>query len=146
MPRLLLVDEVTARRLRVAAALTGAFDVITASDGEDPLRVARSSRPDLVLVAVHRAHPEASLRLCRTLRTDVRPVRRVAVYDARARPAEAEAVMGPWLADGYLTGSRFDEILAFAEAVWRGERPVRNVGPAPSALARLAGRLFRGET
>lgn len=144
-PRVLVVDDRPKDRLHVVAALAGRFDVFSLAVGEDPLRVARARRPDLVLLSLGGSGVDELLRVCRTLRTDVRPIGRVAVY-ARGRPPRAAApVRDTWLADGYLAGE-FDgpAIVAFAEAVLRGEGPVRLPEAAGSPLARLVDRLRRG--
>ena len=74
-----------------------------------------------------------------------RPLERVAVYVRGRPPRTAEQVCETWRADGYLAGE-FDgpALLDFAEAVLRGERPVRIPDVTASPLARLVGRLRRG--
>jgi CheY-like chemotaxis protein len=144
MPRLLLIDDVASRRLLAVSALASRFEVISAMDDEDPLRVARTSRPDVALIAVHRRNPDASLRLCRTLRTDVRPIRPIGLYDGNRRPQPAEQVTRAWLADGYLVGEvTGPDLVEFVDALLRGEQPVRSLGAPPSALGRLVRRLTR---
>src|SRR5687767_3462449 len=73
-PRLMLVDDDASRRIEAVAALSGRFDVVPVGEEDDALRVARTRRPDVVLVSLSRRHPDVGLRLCRTLHTDVRPV------------------------------------------------------------------------
>lgn len=141
---MLVVDDYPRDRLRVVAALAGRFDVFPVPSGEDPLRAARTRRPDLVLLSLAHGAADTALRACRTLRTDVRPIGHVAVY-ARGRPPRAvEHVCETWRADGYLAGN-FDgpALLAFAEAVLRGERPVQVPDVSVNPLARIIGRLRR---
>lgn len=144
-PRVLVVDDRPRDRLHVVAALAGRFDVFPLPTGEEPLRAARARRPDLVLLSLGGGGADEALRVCRTLRTDVRPIDRVAVYARGRPPRPAEAVRDTWLADGYLAGE-FDgpAIVAFVEAVLRGERPMHRTEGGESALARLVGRLRRG--
>lgn len=141
-PRVLVVDENPRRRLLVVAALAPRFDVHPLPAGEDPLRTARGRRPELVLFALDRANADDTLRFCRTLRTDVRPIEHVAVYADGRPPRPAEVVTEAWRADGYLAGAfGGDEVLAFAEAVLRGERPVRLPATSDGVLSRLRDRL-----
>ncbi len=142
---MLVVDDHARDRLHVVAALAGRFDVFPVPSGDDPLRAARARRPELVLVSLGHGSVDDALRICRTLRTDVRPLERVAVYVRGRPPRTAEQVCETWRADGYLAGE-FDgpALLDFAEAVLRGERPVRIPDVSASPLARLVGRLRRG--
>lgn len=141
-PRLMLVEPDVARRLEAVSALASRFDVVPVAEGEDPLRVARTRRPDIAVLSVQARRPDVSFRLCRTLRTDLRPVGRVGIVDRTGRPRPPGQVLDLWLADGYLAGEPgADEVVAFVEAVWRGERPVRCEEPRLGPLARLLGRL-----
>lgn len=140
-PRVLVVDATPNQRLRVVAALSSTFEPLPLADGEDPLRTARAKHPDLVLFALDRADVDQVLRFCRTLRTDIRPVGRVAVYTRGQPPRPIETILETWRADGVLAGA-VDEIASFSEAVLRGERPVRVVEGGP--LGRLIGRLRSG--
>lgn len=140
-PRLLLVDERAARRLSAVAALSARFEVVPVGDGEDPLRAARSHRPDLAIVVVARRKPEMSLRLCRMLRTDLRPVPCVGLVDPGPTPRPAAEVQLHWLADGYLAmACSPEELLAFGDALWRGERPCVEAPPA-GRVRRMLSRL-----
>jgi DNA-binding response OmpR family regulator len=127
------------------SALTSRFEVFPLPPGDDPLRAARARRPDVVLLALSRAAPDEALRLCRTLRTDVRPLDCVGIYVRGRPPRTAEQVCDIWRADGYLAGT-FDSfgLLAFAEALLRGERPVL-LPPegGEGALGRFVDRLRR---
>ncbi|MDP2315808.1 MAG: hypothetical protein Q8P41_23125 [Pseudomonadota bacterium] len=143
-PRVLVVDDRPRDRLHAVAALAERFDVYPLPSGEDPLRAARARRPELVLLSLSRGGVDEALRVCRTLRTDVRPIERVAVYARGRPPRTAEQVCDDWRADGYLAGD-FDgaALLAFVEAVLRDERPVRLPEPSANALMRLWGRIRR---
>lgn len=140
-PRVLVVDATPAQRLRVVAALSAGFEPAALADGEDPLRTARAKRPDLVLFALDRADVDQVLRYCRTLRTDIRPIERVAVYTRGQPPRPSETILETWKADGLLAGT-VDEVADFAWAVLRGERPVRVAQTGP--LGRLIGRIRSG--
>lgn len=141
-PRLLLLEHEVARRLEAVAALAAAWDVVPVAEGEDPLRVARTRRPDVAILSVHPRRPDVVFRLCRTLRTDVRPVPRVAIVDRTGAPRDPTQVLDLWLADGYLAGptdvARFVE---FVDAVARGDRPVVAPDAPHGALTRLLRRL-----
>jgi DNA-binding response OmpR family regulator len=143
--RLLLVDEVPARRLAAAAALSAHFDVLPLPDGEDPVRSARTLTPDLAIISLHPRKRTATLRLVRILRTDVRPVGRVGVVDRGAERASPAEVTGQWLADGYFGGDPNPaELTAFALAIARGERPVTELEPPLESTARRILRRLRG--
>jgi CheY-like chemotaxis protein len=139
-----VVDESPRHRLAAVAALSPRFDATPLPHGEDPLRVARARRPDLVLLALQRGAPDDGLRLCRTLRTDVRPIERVGVYVRGRPPRSVDQVCDVWRADGYLAGECDGvAIVAFAEALLRGERPVTLPEPAEGTFERLVGRFRR---
>ncbi len=141
-PRILVADDSPRLRLLVVAALSGRFDVFPLPPGEDPLRAARSRRPELVLFAMDRQNADEVLRACRTLRTDVRPIDRVAVYAAGRPPRPADVVTEAWRADGYLTGDiDADGVRSFVDAVLRGERPVRVPRARAGGLGRMVERL-----
>ena len=142
-PRVLVVDATPNQRLRVVAALSSAFEPLPLGDGEDPLRVARAKRPDLVLFALDRADVDQVLRFCRTLRTDIRAIERVAVYTRGQPPRPVTTILETWRADGVLAGD-VGPIAEFAESVLRGERPVRVV--EAGALGRLVARLRGGRS
>jgi hypothetical protein len=118
--------------------------VVTVVEGQDPVRTARASHPAVGLVFVKGRQPDAALRLARGLRTDVRAVPRVGVVDTRRRPHDAAHVLDVWAADGFYAGALDAEaLLAFAEAVWRGDRPVVSRPAEAGPIARLIGRLLR---
>ncbi len=134
-PRVLIADDVPRQRLLTVAALAPHFEVFPLPEGDDPLREARARRPELVLLSLSRTAPDAVLRICRTLRTDIRPIERVAVYTAGRPLRSVEQVCEVWRADGYLAGD-FDgaDLVSFVEAVLRGERPVRAPNRGGSGL------------
>lgn len=142
-PRLLVIDDHPARRLESTATLAPLFDAFPLAHDEDPLRAARTRRPDIALVTLARRDAEAGLRLVRTLRTDPRPVPRVGVLEHPPYARGPWVAMELWMADGWL-GLPADAaaLRAFTEALWRGDRPVRRP-PAPErgALGRLLDRL-----
>ncbi len=139
--KLLIVDDDPRRRLVVVSVLSRRFDVFPLPGGEDPLRAARSRRPDLVLFALDKRNVDDVLRYCRTLRTDVRPIDRVAVYTTGRPVRTTEIVCDLWRADGHLAGvidgARID---AFVDALMRGERPV-SLPPDGGVFGRVLDRL-----
>lgn len=139
--RVLVVDGDVARRLRAVAALSAEFEAIPVADGEDPLRAARNGRAEMALVALPRRRPRSAAHLCRMLRTDLRPVRRIAIYGRGDVPPDE--ALDQWQADAFaaedLDG---DALLAFVRAAWRGERIARAGEPPPSGpLRRLLRRV-----
>jgi DNA-binding response OmpR family regulator len=144
-PRLLVIDDDPARRIAFTSVLGAAFDAWPLPADEDPLKVARTSRPDLALVVYGGRRTDGALRLIRTLRTDTRPIPRVAAVEDGARPRGAFVARELWMADGWLGLPNEDDVLlAFAEAVWRGERPAIPAKREPGAIRRLL-RRFRSE-
>jgi DNA-binding response OmpR family regulator len=145
-PRLLLVDDDHARRLEFTSALSARWDVQPVGLDDDPLRLARSLRPPVVLLALEKARSEQVLRLCRTLRTDLRPIERVGIYEGGARRRGAWIAMELWMADGYLGLPTDGATLAgWVDAVVRGDRP--NQAPTRDeggAMGRLRSLLRRG--
>ena len=144
-PRVLIADNLPRQRLLAVAALAPHFDVFPLAEGEDPLRVARAQRPELVLLSLSRAAPDGVLRICRTLRTDIRAIEQVAVYTVGRPLRSVEQVCDVGRADGYLAGA-FDsaDLLSFVEAVLRGERPVRVPdGAADGVWSRWVARARR---
>lgn len=139
-PRLLVIDDDPARRLESTSILAQPFDAFPVAHEEDPLRAARTRRPDIALVTLSRRDTEAGLRLVRTLRTDPRPVPRVGVLEPPPYARGPWVAMELWMADGWM-GVPVDAaaLLEFTEALWRGERPVRR--PPPPSRG-LVGRLI----
>lgn len=146
-PLLLLVEPDLRARLRVSALLAGSFAVIHArmdarEVAEEPLRVARLRQPELALISLSVLEPEAGLRLCRMLKTDLAPVRGVGVRLRGAAPP-AEEIAGVWRADGILAAGD-DQVLPFVEALSRGEQPrIGSPPPGAGVLLRLLRRMRR---
>ena len=131
--RLSIVDDDTARRLRLIAALSAAYELVVPSPGDDPLKVARASRPDIVLIASGGGARAGALRLCRVLKTDVRAVPWVGLYAREGEEFPSEAAFVAALADGFcLVGAEADPVTRLAAALAAGERP----RPAPWPVAR----------
>lgn len=144
-PRLLLIEEDPTWRLKLGAALCARFELATVPDGEDPVKAARSHRPEIALIAVHHSRPAASLRLCRILKTDYRPVQKIALYDDRPPVFRLHEVQNIGVVDGYTAPvGTVEEVVALAEAVWRGEHPFLQRGnPAVGSLGRAWRRILR---
>lgn len=142
--RLLLVDDESARRLELTAALTAGWDVHPLSWADEPLKVARAERPDIVLLASKPKQSELTFRLCRTLKTDVRPVLRVAIYEEPSRARGPWIAMELWMADGHLLLPTEPAVFAaWVEAVWRGERPAQVAVGGGGGLGGLLRRLVK---
>lgn len=146
-PALLLVEPDHRARLRAAALLSDTCAVRAVTSGpdgrpEDPLRIARQLQPRIALISLSWLDPEAGLRLCRMLKTDLTPVQAVGVRLRGAAPPEEE-IASLWLADGIFAGPDHD-LPAFTDALLRGERP-RSGAPPPGAgiLLRALRRLRR---
>ena len=136
MKRLLLIDEDPRQRLLLTAFLSPHYQVEGPGPGEDPLKAARVIRPDLALLSLHRHRPDAALKLCRLLKTDLSPVRWVGIYGSGSGPPPEE-VLGPWMADGYLGGPpNAPRLLQFLEAMGRGDQPCISPPPPPSGWLR----------
>ena len=141
----MIVDGDAAMRLRLIAALSADYELVVPSPGDDPLRVARSSRPDLVLVAAGDGARAAALRLCRVLKTDVRTVPAIGLYARHGEDFPSAAAATTALVDGFLLHAGEPEpVLAFAGALARGDRafPSPWPDPAPSRLRRVLTRLL----
>lgn len=140
---LLLVEDDPATRLLATSALAGAYEVVSPSDGDDPVRVARAINPALALIGVPRRTSEA-LRLTRGLRTDLRPVP-VAVLDPRARAAMRADAPPQERVDGYYGVPLDAEALrAFVRDVLAGARPFLAASPQRGALSRFLSRVRGG--
>ena len=102
-PRILVVDdEPDALELIQYNMKTAGYDVVTAADGEEALKKARSSNPSLVILDV--MLPEVDgLEVCKSLRRD--PVTAaIPIIMLTAKAAEIDRVLGLELgADDYLT-------------------------------------------
>lgn len=146
-PRLLVVDEDPARRIELTATLSGSFDAWALPAGEDALRTARNQRPDVVVVVYGGRRTEEGLRLIRALRTDTRPIDRVAAVEFGGRPRGAFVAMELWMADGWLAlPNPAAATEAFVSAVWRGERPRVPAVGEKGAIRKLLQRFRSGPT
>jgi hypothetical protein len=141
LPRALVADFMAHRRLALIAALRDGFAPEAPPPGADLLRHARQSRPELAVLFVHPWRPDKALRQCRWLKTDLHPIRRVAVINPDGPPRDPRAVIEDFQADGYWQGGGSPaEQAAFLRRVWGGERPVEVRPSAMGLLARLLAR------
>jgi two-component system phosphate regulon response regulator PhoB len=102
-PKILVVDdEPDALELIQYNLKAAGFDVVTAADGEEALKKARSSQPSLVILDV--MLPEVDgLEVCKTLRRDP-ATSAVPIIMLTAKAAEIDRVLGLELgADDYVT-------------------------------------------
>ena len=138
-PAAVVVDARAHRRIALIDRLRADFDPDGLQPGPEVQRALRARRPDLVLVlAVPSALGEAG-RLCRWLKTDLKPVQCVAIVNQDGARQDPEAVLGRDLADGYWEGGGTpEEIAAFARDAWLGRRPVVT-RPRWGLLARILG-------
>jgi|GEM_PF-3446915 len=141
LPKLLLVDPAARDRLRVMAALTGLADVHTPEPTDDPVRLVRHTRFDLVLVALPRLAARRGLSLCRTLKTDGGRPPPVGLLDPWRRLRDIPGALEDSLADGYLGGAVDPSVLArFLDGLQAGTRPrVEHPAPPRSLWGRLRG-------
>ena len=140
-PRVLVADFMNHRRLTLLAALQPHFAVEPPPPGEDLLRHARSTKPDMVVLFAHPWRAEKAYRQCRWLKTDLRPTHRVAIINLDAPPRESKLVMDHDQADGYWQGgAKPDELVDFLQRVWAGEKPVVVKKSAMGLLAKLLRR------
>ncbi|MBM4366920.1 MAG: hypothetical protein FJ102_11975 [Deltaproteobacteria bacterium] len=143
--RLMIVDSDAATRLRLISALSADYELVVPAPGDDPLRVARSSRPDVVLIASGGGARGLALRLCRVLKTDVRTVPAIGLYARRGEDFPSAAAAVTAIADGFcLHDGDAAPLLDFARALGRGEHPVPSPWPEapPSPLRRALTRLL----
>jgi mRNA-degrading endonuclease toxin of MazEF toxin-antitoxin module len=140
-PRLLLVEPDPTGRLRLLAALSEQFEVVTLDDEEPVIRAARRLRPAVVLLGVPRVGARTVLRSCRSLKTEQNYGFHVGLVDRAFKLSDPRTAAETWLADGYVGGAATEQELAdFAGALVRGERPVTVVRPQVGLLGRLLGR------
>ncbi len=148
-PLLLVACADPARRLSLIASLRDVATLRSVSEGEDLLRLARSMRPDGILLAGGGPQGLELLRQAQRLRTDLAPFPRVGVllYSAEAPPVE---VARAHLVTGYLAGEVDDAATPeFARAVLRGDAPFRRSevgatqGKVKATLSRILHRLRR---
>ena len=148
LPKLLLVDPAARDRLRVMAALTGLADVHTPEPTDDPVRLVRHTRFDLVLVALPRLAARRGLSLCRTLKTDGGRPPPVGLLDPWRRLRDIPGALEDSLADGYLGGAVDPSVLARMDVVqrWLATRPgVTSVRSVLDALRETHRALKRGD-
>lgn len=141
LPTVLLVDPTTRDRLKMMALLTTVAQVRTPEPSEDPVRLVRHQRFDVVLVALPRLAARRGLALCRTLKTDGTRPPPVGILDPWRRLHDVEGALHESMADGYL-GGRVERALAeeFLAELLAGRRPVHALEPAPRSLwGRLRG-------
>ncbi len=143
--RLMIVDSDAATRLRLIAALSADYELVVPAPGDDPLRMARSSRPDIVLVAAGGGARGVALRLCRVLKTDVRTVPAIGLYARRGEEFPSAAAAATAMVDGFcLHEGDAAALLSMARALGRGERPLPTPWPdaSTSSLRRVLNRLL----
>ena len=120
MPRVLIVEDEPSQRETLAYSLErDGYEVLTAADGLDALKVARSQRPDLILLDVMLPGMDG-IEVCRILRQETD----VPILMLTARAEEVDRVVGLEVgADDYVTkpfGMR--ELLARIRALLRRAR------------------------
>lgn len=145
-PKLLLVDDDLPRRLQVTSDLGARWDVHPCTLDDDPLKLARAMRPSVVLLGMERRTSDRVLKLSRGLRTDLRPIDRVGIYEGGSRRRGPWIAMELWMADGWL-GLPADAatFVRWVDALAAGEKP-RFEPPAGEggALGRLRSLVRRG--
>lgn len=139
-PRLLLVEGQTARRLTWIASLRHRFDVLGVEEGEDPARVARAQRPEIILVSAEGAEVEDAIRLAHRLKTGPMPPCLGLICPGRGRPSPEQALRRTQ-ADGYLGGDVTPQrVLDWALRLRRGEHVIEDLPlPPRNPLRRLWG-------
>lgn len=143
--RVLLVEHDPPTRLAATAALSGLFEVIAPAEGDDPVRLARACNPALALIGVPSRAAEA-LRIARALRTDLRPIARVALLDPHGRaPARPDAPPHERVDGYYGVAVEPSRLQDFVTGVLAGRQPFLSGARGPGMLSRLWTR-FRGGT
>ena len=128
MPKILVVDDEPDAIDLIKFNLKGAgYDVLTAVDGDEALKKARSLLPDLIVLDL--MLPEVDgLEVCKILRRDQR-VSATPILMLTAKAAEIDRVLGLELgADDYVT-----KPFSPRELVLRVKRLLRNGQPAAGA-------------
>jgi len=142
LPKLLLIDPATRDRLRVVATLTGIADVHTPEPSDDPVRLVRHTRFDIILVALPRFASRRGLSLCRTLKTDSGRPPPVGVLDPWSRLSDVSAALEESLSDGYLGGAAEQaDFKRFITELRAGHKPRFEL---PAASQTFWGRLRGG--
>ncbi|MSQ00879.1 MAG: hypothetical protein EXR71_03175 [Myxococcales bacterium] len=142
--RLLLVDPDLAFRLRAIATLAEEFDVTVPVAGDDIIRLARATRPELALFAAGGRLRVEAMRVTRVLKTDVRVVPTVAFYSRTGESPPPRAGLIAVMVDAYLPDAGADDLGPFAHALGSGERPMPEPWPAvgTSRLRRALTRIL----
>lgn len=143
MTRVLIVEADHTFRLRLVALLSERFELLVPPTGEDPLRLARSARPDLALLASGDRARGPAVRLARVLKTDVRTVPSIGLYLRPGQHGPSAAAFASTGADGFAADVDADAVVALLDALVRGERPIPVPWPPPprSLLGKLLGRV-----
>jgi DNA-binding response OmpR family regulator len=130
-PKILVVDdEPDALELIQYNLKTAGFDVVTAADGEEALKKARTSNPALIILDV--MLPEVDgLEVCKALRQD-RTTAAVPIVMLTAKAAEIDRVLGLELgADDYVTKPFSPrELVLRVKALLRRRTPAEAEQPA----------------
>jgi diguanylate cyclase (GGDEF)-like protein len=129
-------DEDIVRFIEVNLRLEG-FDVVTAFDGEQTLRCARSDMPDLILLDIMMPIVDG-YEVCKRLRRDP-STRNISIIMLTAKSLSADKVVGLTLgADDYVI-KPFDpiELIARVKSTLRRAREMRALHP----LSRLPGNV-----
>jgi DNA-binding NarL/FixJ family response regulator len=143
-PRVLLVEQDPTTRLAATAALAPLYEVVAPAEGDDPVRLARASNPALALVGASSRSAEA-MRIARALRTDLRPIARVALLDPQARASVQRDALPHERVDGYYGVSLEPERLrAFVADVLAGKSPFLDGPRGRGVLSRLFTRVRGG--
>jgi hypothetical protein len=141
-PRLLLWEPEPRARLRTVAALRGLADVLLADDpSENPVRLVRRLRPELMLLALGRGRLSPGLQSCRVIKTDQGRPPRVGLTDRWSRLRDPDQALVGCDGDGYLGGVPDAAALRmFVADLMAGRRPVHLHPPEPGLLGRLLTR------
>lgn len=129
-------DEDIVRFVEINLRLEG-FEVVTASDGQEALRIAYAAMPDLVLLDVMMPKIDG-FEVCQRLRNDSR-TRGISVIMLTAKSLSADKVVGLTAgADDYII-KPFDpmELVARVRSALRRTKEMRDVNP----LTQLAGNV-----
>jgi DNA-binding NarL/FixJ family response regulator len=137
----LIADRDAKRRLVLLATLRGDYEVDVVPAASDPVRHARSARPDVVLLVVLRYKSAGALRCARSLKTATLPPR-VALLDPHGLVESPAAALLACGADGYLVGELpgvEGALGAFVGRVLAGAGPVEGSPPKRGLLSRFIG-------
>lgn len=145
MNRVMLVEADHTFRLRLAGILSERFELLIPPAGEDPLRLARSSRPDVALLAAGERARAQAIRLARVLKTDVRVVPRIGLYTRPGQDGPSAAAFASTGAEGFAAAVDAEAVVTLLDAMLRGERPIPTPWPPRqrSLAARIVDRIRR---